>query len=188
MSTVTFTLPAVTLPPQSISTPKGSLVLPGQELPARTVTVDPELIASLIDAARQAARNAYAPYSKFHVGAALVMADDPNKEIITGANVENSSYGVSMCGERTALFHAAAKGYRRLKYLAVSTVDSLEGPLRERSPCGVCRQAMREFIPVDTKAADALIFVDTGNDGDLAEVFDIDRLLPYGFNFSGPDA
>ena len=106
-------------------------------------------------------KNAYAPYSKFHVGAALIMADDPKQTIFTGANIENSSYGVSNCGERTALFTAAAQGFRRLKYLAVSTADSLDGPLRERSPCGICRQAFREFVPLASDAANALFFVDT---------------------------
>lgn len=92
-------------------------------LPERTVLVDPDLLLNLLRRARAAARLAYAPFSKFRVGAALIMADDPAQSIITGANVENSSYSLTQCAERTALPHAAAQGHRRLRYL-----DS--GPLR----------------------------------------------------------
>lgn len=186
MSTITLTLPAVDVPPKRIETQAGALIVPGQRLPPLSVEIDPVQVAELVAAAREAAEQAYAPYSKFRVGAALIMADDPEQRVFTGANIENSSYGVSNCGERTALFAAAAKGFRRLKYLAVSTASGLDGPLRERSPCGICRQAFREFVPLDSDAKAALFFCDTGEEGALAEVFDIERLLPYGFTFAGP--
>lgn len=185
--TVTIVLPAVDTPPTRTETAAGFLSMPGHRVPEKRVTVPVATVADLVAAARAAARNAYVPFSKFHVGAALIMADDPEARIFAGANIENSSYGVCNCGERTALFKAAAEGFRRVKYLAVSTADSLNGPLADRSPCGICRQAIREFTPRDVALDDALIFVDTGEEGALAEVFDIERLLPYGFNFGGPE-
>lgn len=184
--TVTLILPAVDTPATSLQTPAGRLAMPGHRVPEKRVTVPVATITDLIAAARAAARHAYVPFSKFHVGAALIMADDPEGRIFSGANIENSSYGVCNCGERTALFKAAAEGFRQVKYLAVSTADSLSGPLADRSPCGICRQAIREFTPREVALDTALIFIDTGEEGTLAEVFDIERLLPYGFNFGGP--
>jgi cytidine deaminase len=116
-----------------------------------------------------------------HVGAAVIMADDPEGRIITGANIENASYGATVCGERNALHAAAAKGFRKIRFLALSTADSLGGPLQERSPCGICRQVMREFIDRNEAGDAALILVDTGDDEFTADILDIDRLLPYGF-------
>jgi cytidine deaminase len=89
--------------------------------------------------ARAARDRAYAPYSRFHVGAAL-LADDGR--VIPGANVENASYGLSMCAERTAAFRAASEGARRL--VAVAVVASNEEPTW---PCGACRQVLWEFGP-----------------------------------------
>ncbi|MDG2285928.1 MAG: cytidine deaminase, partial [Alphaproteobacteria bacterium] len=100
-------------------------------------------------------------------------------------NVENSSYGVTVCGERNAVFAAVSKGFRRIKYLAVSTTDSLDAPLSERSPCGICRQAIREFTEHDVTLDEALILIDTGEDDVLCDVMDIARLLPHGFTFAG---
>ena len=89
--------------------------------------------------ARAAGERAYAPYSRFHVGAAL-LADDGR--VIPGANVENASYGLSMCAERTAAFRAASEGVRRL--VAVAVAASNEEPTW---PCGACRQVLWEFGP-----------------------------------------
>ena len=97
------------------------------------ITNRPELLA----AAREARSRAYAPYSNFCVGSALLCEDG---EIFTGANVENASYGLSMCAERAALFAAVAKGHR--SFIAMAIV----GPDRVHiSPCGACRQAIAEF-------------------------------------------
>jgi cytidine deaminase len=93
----------------------------------------PELLA----AARDARSRAYAPYSRFCVGSALLCADG---EIVTGANVENASYGVSMCAERAALFAAVAKGQRSFTAIAVVGPDGVR-----IAPCGACRQAIAEF-------------------------------------------
>ena len=89
--------------------------------------------------ARKAADFAYAPYSKFRVGAALLTDDDA---VITGCNVENRSYGLTICAERTAVTKAVSMGLRYYKALAISTPDS-EDPV---GPCGACRQVLSEFM------------------------------------------
>jgi cytidine deaminase len=148
-------------------------------LPARTVQVEAALLGELIHRARAAAHLAYAPFSNFRVGAALVMADDPSRTIITGANVENSSYSLTQCAERTALQTAAARGHRRLRYLAVTCAATTpETPLRQRSLCGSCRQVLREFADAET-----LVLLDRGTAEPTADIFDVERLLPHGFRF-----
>ena len=94
---------------------------------------------SLVSKAWEARLNAYAPYSQFHVGAALLAADG---RVFTGANVENASLGLSMCAERVALGAAAAAGARSIAAIAVAGVDD-EGVV----PCGACRQVLSEFSP-----------------------------------------
>ena len=89
--------------------------------------------------ARKAADSAYAKYSKFRVGAAL-LADDG--KIFTGCNVENRSYGLTICAERTAVVKAVSSGFRSFAALAISTPDS-ETPV---GPCGACRQVLSEFM------------------------------------------
>ena len=96
-------------------------------------------LAGLFTEARKAADFAYAPYSKFRVGAAL-LADDGT--VITGANVENRSFGLTICAERSAVVKAISLGHRSFKALAVSTPDS-EIPV---GPCGACRQVLSEFM------------------------------------------
>lgn len=93
----------------------------------------------LIVAARRAARRAYAPYSHFPVGAALLTA---RGTVFSGCNVENASYGLCNCAERTAIFTALAAGQRRFRAIAVYT------PTAEPTlPCGACRQVIHEFAP-----------------------------------------
>lgn len=183
--TIELTLPAMQAPEHRVETAAGAIRVPGATLPEKRVSVNAVLAATLIDRAREAARSAHAPYSNFHVGAAVVMADDPDATIFSAANIENSSYGLTVCGERNALFAAASKGFRRVKYLALSTVDSLDAPLSERSPCGACRQAIREFTEHNVAMDEALILIDTGDPGVLCDVMDIQRLLPHGFTFAG---
>ena len=96
----------------------------------------------LLGHAREAARFSYSPYSHFPVGAALCCADGT---IVTGANVENRSFGLSNCAERSALFAAVSQGRKTFLAIAVSTPAS-ETPT---SPCGACRQALSEFCPPD---------------------------------------
>jgi cytidine deaminase len=96
-------------------------------------------VEALLAEARTARERAYAPYSEFRVGAALLTDDE---RIVPGANVENASYGLSMCAERTAVFRAASEGARGL--VAVAVVASNEDPTW---PCGACRQVLYELGP-----------------------------------------
>ena len=97
-------------------------------------------MARLLDAARRARANAYAPYSHFHVGAAL-LADDGR--VFTGVNVENASYGLTTCAERTAMTRAVADGARAFRAIAVvGPEDDVPCP-----PCGSCRQILHELGP-----------------------------------------
>jgi cytidine deaminase len=99
----------------------------------------------LLDAARAAADRAYVPYSRFPVGAAVVTADGT---VFTGANVENASYGLTVCAERNAVFAAVLAGHRELRAVAVVA------PAADRaSPCGACRQVLNEFVPADGRMA-----------------------------------
>ncbi len=114
---------------------------------ARRMPTNPELICVL--AAREAAReHAYAPYSGFTVGAAVETADGRR---FTGANVENASYGLTICAERTAVFAAVLAGAKRIAAVAVTGPDGVTTP-----PCGACRQVLAEFgspeVPVIVRA------------------------------------
>jgi cytidine deaminase len=96
---------------------------------------------ALIQAAIEVRERAYAPYSNYPVGAALLMEDG---RIITGVNVENSSYGLTICAERTAVTKAVSEGYRKILAVAIATDNA-------GSPCGACRQVLTEFaddVPV----------------------------------------
>ena len=95
----------------------------------------------LLAAAREVRERAWAPYSKFKVGAALRVSG----RVVTGANVENASYGLSMCAERTAMFTAVASGATDLQEVVVCTDASPPS-----SPCGACRQVLLEFAPDPT--------------------------------------
>lgn len=95
----------------------------------------------LVDLALKARESAYAPYSGFRVGAAVI-AD--NGKIYTGCNVENASYGASICAERTAVAKAVSDGARKL--LAVAVAGDSDGPTL---PCGICRQVISEFCDMD---------------------------------------
>jgi len=112
---------------------------------------DPAL-ESLMDYARQAALRAYAPYSKFRVGAAIKLTSG---EIVTGANVENVSYGLTICAERSALVRAVAQFGPEIRIAAVAVANLNKAP---SPPCGACRQVLAEFIlpdaPVLFPAAD----------------------------------
>ena len=126
----------------------------------------------LTEAAVKAMENAYVPYSKFKVGAALLLK---NGEIITGCNIENASYGLCNCGERTALFRAYALGYRKDDIVAMSVAGATDGPI---SPCGACRQVMAELLRPETP-----VYL-TNVKGDVMET-SVKELLPY--SFSGSD-
>ncbi|BAS28473.1 cytidine deaminase [Limnochorda pilosa] len=123
---------------------------------------------ALIEAARRARERAYAPYSGFAVGAAVRSADG---RVFEGCNVENASYGLGVCAERVAVFHAVAAGVRRLE--AVAVVCGACGPCR---PCGACRQVLREF-------GSGMRVIMAGERG-AVEVRRLEELLPDAF---GPE-
>lgn len=108
--------------------------------------------------------NAYAPFSKFHVGAALLTESG---EVFTGVNVENSSFGGTICAERTACVKAVSEGFREFEAIAVA------GSSGTASPCGICRQFLYEFAP------DLRIIV--GEDEDHLKEYTLKELLPEGF-------
>jgi cytidine deaminase len=124
---------------------------------------------SLLDAARESLGRAYAPYSKFPVAAAVV---DDEGRVFTGVNVENASYGLTMCAERVAIFTAVAAGARKLRALALTSKNG--GVLM---PCGACRQVMAELFD-----ASAPVYSDTGKD--RYKTTTLRDLLPKPF---GPD-
>ncbi len=128
---------------------------------------DPKM-ADLEARAVAAAASAYAPYSKFRVGAALLSQDG---RIFTGCNVENASYGLCLCAERNALSTAIAAGAREFRAIAVACVDAkADLGINGRMPCGACRQWLLELAP----EAD-LIVAGTGRS------FNVRELLPHGF-------
>ncbi|KIP07230.1 hypothetical protein PHLGIDRAFT_89848 [Phlebiopsis gigantea 11061_1 CR5-6] len=133
----------------------------------------------LIKAAFEAKQFAYSRYSKFRVGAALLTADG---QIIKGANVENASYGGTICAERTALVKAVSEGITAFTALAVTT--DVASPL---SPCGFCRQFIREFcaqtMPILLVPADYEARVAKGEPEGILET-SIAELLPHSF---GPE-
>ena len=120
----------------------------------------------LIDLAVKMSENAYVPYSHFPIGAVLVTDDG---KLYTGVNVENASFGLTNCGERTAIFKAVSEGERSFKELII--YGQTEKPV---SPCGACRQVMAEFfepdLPVTLVAKDKSTVVMT-----------VKELLPYSF-------
>ena len=102
----------------------------------------------LILAARKAAEEAYCPYSKFRVGAAVLMEGNQ----FSGCNIENASYGATVCAERTAIFGGITAGYRIIDTLALTLPDApIDAALQDRSPCGICRQVIREFSDESTR-------------------------------------
>lgn len=114
--------------------------------------------------AKQVIQNAYAPYSNFKVGAALLTKSG---EVFTGVNIENSSYGATICAERTALAKAVSEGYREFDAIAIATSTG------EAYPCGICRQFIFEFGEE--------IKIITGEDEEHIKVSKIKDLLPNGF-------
>ena len=133
----------------------------------------------LLAAAREAARHAYAPYSHFRVGAAALVETAEGPRVVTGANVENASYGLTLCAERSAL--AAARmlaepaesgGWApKVTQVAVACIDVGEdAPDSARTPCGACRQWLAELAP------DAVYYVDG-----IARDLRLDDLLPLAF-------
>jgi cytidine deaminase len=127
--------------------------------------LDPDTARNLLEQARHARANAYAPYSRFPVGAALLARDG---RVFTGVNVENASYGLGNCAERTAIFKAVSEGVRDFVAVAVT------GPQDdvECSPCGACRQVLVEF------GRELIVIVPHGQN---VKQYTMDELLPGAF-------
>ena len=132
----------------------------------------------LVDEAARARENAYAPYSGFTVGAALLTADE---KVYTGCNIENAAYTPSVCAERTAFFKAVSDGYRKADdFTAIAIVGGKAGedPSSQCPPCGVCRQVMSEFADPDT-----FLVIIPDAQGEL-DVHTLAELLPMGFKLN----
>lgn len=133
-------------------------------------SIDDAGVLALLDAARDVRGNAYAPYSGFHVGAALLTADGA---IVTGVNVENASYPVAVCAERNAIGSAVGAGVTSFRAVAVVTDAATPTP-----PCGACRQVLFEF------GGPGMAVIAESADGSARTSWSLDELLPHAF---GPD-
>ncbi len=121
-----------------------------------------------IEQAKLACSRAYAPYSKFKVGAAILMKDGT---YVLGANIENASIGISNCAERSALFSLYSQGYKKEDIVSMTIIADDRQPV---SPCGACRQVMHELLPKGTRITLANM------KGETKET-NPDELLPYAF-------
>ena len=126
---------------------------------------------ALFQAAKEAAALGYTPYSRFPVGAAILMK---NGTIIQGANIENSSFGLTVCAERNALFRAHLEGYRSKDMIAMAVFGHTHDPI---SPCGACRQVMKELL--DSQTPVYLL-----SESLQTKAMTVDTLLPYAFDGS----
>ena len=129
--------------------------------------IDSDMQMDLLTRARAAAEHAYVPYSEFPVGAAVLVEDG---SIYTGCNVENASYGLTICAERVAATAAVSSGHRQIIAVAVSAPK-----VPRTTPCGACRQFLNEFRPA---TFDILIILDDGDSGDSVR---LEELLPRAF-------
>ena len=125
-------------------------------------------VNKLIEKAIEGRTKSYSPYSKFKVGASILLK---NGEYIMGCNVENISYGLTICAERNALFQLVSKGYNKADVEAFCIVGDTTNPI---SPCGACRQVMAELLEVDTP----VVLANINYEHKLTTVKD---LLPYCF-------
>ena len=119
----------------------------------------------LVALAKEAMKHAYAPYSQFQVGAALLAKDG---RVFTGCNVENASYGATNCAERTAVFKAVSEGCREFEAIAIVASSGDHIP-----PCGICRQVLAEFMP------EGKVILDSDEKGMVTYL--VRELIPLGF-------
>lgn len=127
-----------------------------------------EAKARLLETAREYATRAYVPYSDFPVGAALLVDDGT---VVGGVNIENASYPLTICGERSAVARAASDGYRTIYAVAVSAPKA-----PATTPCGACRQVLNEFKPLD---GEMLVLLD--DQGGAWQESTLTALLPSAF-------
>ena len=139
----------------------------------------PKDIASLMKQAIEARKKAYAPYSKFLVGAAIALE---NGEVITGSNQENASYPSGLCAERTAIYYAGAKYPNvKMKTMAIVAGSTTQQTMVPIPPCGACRQAIAEY-EVNQNEAIEIYFM--GETGKVVKSNSLANLLPLGFDKS----
>jgi len=143
-------------------------------MPATPAAFDPSSLHDLMALARNAREQAYAPYSKFQVGAAVLTRDGRQ---FSGCNIENAAYGLCNCAERTALFSAMAAGCQRGDFVALAVVADTPSPV---SPCGACRQVMSELCH------DAMPVLLGNLHGDTEQT-SVTELLPGSFKLPMPD-
>jgi cytidine deaminase len=143
-------------------------------MPSPAITISPQQQKELLGAAQDAARHAYAPYSGFRVGAALLLEGG---EIVAAANVENASYGLSICAERSAIARAIAQHGPKLRIHAVAVTNLNHAPC---SPCGACRQVLAEFMPPDG----IVLFPFDGTPETRIQSLTLAELFPLGFNLA----
>ena len=125
----------------------------------------------LLRAAAEARKRAYCPYSGYAVGAAVLTGEE---DIVSGCNVENASYGLSNCGERTAIFKAVSRGAKRIKAVAITGAGEMP------YPCGACRQVMAEFAESREMPVYVALVSETG-EIDKIERYTLEQLLPHSF-------
>lgn len=133
---------------------------------------------ALMQSAIEATASAYAPYSHFHVGAALRLADG---SVVTGSNQENAAYPSGLCAERTAIFAASSQRPELRDYEALAIVGrTAEGELCEASPCGACRQVMLEYEQQQGHPLRVLCHLAGGR---VRELPSVASLMPFAFGF-----
>ena len=139
----------------------------------------PAEVKELMQAAFEARDNAYAPYSKFNVGAAMLL---DNNEVITGSNQENASYPSGLCAERTAIYYAGAKYPKAvIKTIAISATSQNHEVTSPIPPCGACRQAIAEY---ESKQNEPIEIYFMGESGKVAKSNSLKELLPLAFDRS----
>ncbi|OMP30978.1 cytidine deaminase [Mangrovimonas sp. DI 80] len=144
-----------------------------------TILETPEEVQELMERAIEARQKAYAPYSQFHVGVALLL---DNNEVLTGSNQENASYPSGLCAERTAIYYAGAQ-YPNAKILkmAITAASQLKPTLNPIPPCGACRQAISEY-EIRQKTPIEMYFM--GESGKVVRSHSLSNLLPLIFDKS----
>ena len=139
----------------------------------------PSDIAFLMEKAVEARKNAYAPYSNFSVGAAILL---DNNQIVTGNNQENASYPSGLCAERTAIYYAGAKYPNvKMKTMAITAGSTIHKTISPIPPCGACRQAIAEY---EVKQEEPIEIYFMGETGKIAKSDSLANLLPLVFDKS----
>ncbi|HBC73554.1 MAG TPA: cytidine deaminase [Candidatus Wallbacteria bacterium] len=170
--------------PQKVQAPvKPQAPQQAKTQPAQSAEFSRETLAILFKAAKKASEHAYAPYSRFKVGAVLLLEDGRGEasqiSAYTGCNVENASYGLTCCAERIAIYKAVSDGNKKFK--AMILYASAKKPV---SPCGACRQVLAEFASADMKIYSIGQFKDEDVSRTSYAIYTVAELLPHGFKAS----